>query len=63
MRTKWRIMRLRDIDSDARFEVAHVASEMSEDGGALLFRISKQDLIVGDELRIDIMFLGDDDAG
>jgi hypothetical protein len=56
-------MRLRDIDSDARFEVAHVASEMSEDGGALLFRISKQDLIVGDELRIDIMFLGDDDAG
>ncbi|MFA5410005.1 MAG: hypothetical protein WC343_14625 [Bacilli bacterium] len=56
-------MRLRDVDGGAKFEAGPVSFKISEDEGNLIFKVSKWDLIHGDDLRFELRILGDDDAG
>lgn len=65
MKTKGRIIgwRLRYVDGGAKFEAAPVEFERSEDLGNIILKISKLGLIAGDEIRLDFIILGDDDAG
>ena len=63
MRIRGRIMRLRDVDGGAKFEAGPVSFKISEDEGNLIFKVSKWDLIHGDDLRFELKILGDDDAG
>jgi len=63
MRIKGRIMKFRDINGGAEFQAAPVAFRMLEDEGNLIFKVSKWDLIHGDDLRFELKILGDGDAG
>jgi hypothetical protein len=56
-------MKFRDINGGAEFQAAPVAFRMLEDEGNLIFKVSKWDLIHGDDLRFELKILGDGDAG
>jgi len=56
-------MRLRDVDGGAKFEAGPVEFEMSGCDGNIVLKISDEDLITGDDLRLELRILGDDDAG
>jgi hypothetical protein len=63
MKIKGRIMRLRDVDGGANFEMSGIAGAFDVTEEHLRLIIKRKDLCHGDDLRFELKILDDDDAG
>jgi len=63
MKLKGKCLKIRNKPADGEFELSVVGIIGHQTDGQAFLIIDKKDLQTGDELRIELEVLGDDDAG